>query len=86
MFSFSKEDTDQVEDEELPLYILAERLFNKDENRRQEIGHQKFMQTTVRKDCGSVTNRNLISQHRPISRQSAIRCSRGNMRGKLLKF
>ncbi|CAF1207640.1 unnamed protein product [Adineta steineri] len=66
-----KEDFDpDYEDEELPLYILAERLFTKEENRRQ-----KLAQTMIQ-------NENTTSQRRPpLSRHSAMRGSRGSIRG-----
>jgi hypothetical protein len=64
-------DPDEDEDEGLPLYILAERLFLKEENRRQRLG-----QTLGRNDYHS--------QRRLVSRQTTIRGSRGNIRGTYL--
>jgi hypothetical protein len=69
MFSFVvKDEFDEDEDEGLPLYILAERLFIKEENRRQRLA-----QTMIRNDFNSVLNGNITSQQRSLSRQSAIR-------------
>ncbi len=67
---FFQEDFDQDEDEDegLPLYVLAERLFLKEENRRQRLAQ---------------TN-DFPSQRRLLSRQTAMRGSRGNIRGKFL--
>ncbi len=72
-------DPDEDEDEGLPLYVLAERLFTKEENHRQRLA-----QTIVRNEYSSVGNGNSTSQRRPLSRHSAIRGSRGGMRGKFL--
>jgi hypothetical protein len=69
-----KEDLDEDEDEGLPLYILAERLFIKEENRRQRLA-----QTGLRNDFMAMLN----SQRRPPSRHAAIRGSRGSTRGKI---
>ncbi|CAF2964352.1 unnamed protein product [Rotaria sp. Silwood2] len=80
-FENKKEDFDQNDDEDegLPLYILAERLFTKEENRRQEAAaRQRLAQTIVRNDChNSISNRNITSQRHTLSRQSATRGSRG---------
>ncbi|CAF3457854.1 unnamed protein product [Rotaria sp. Silwood1] len=70
------------EDEGLPLYVLAERLFTKEENRRQEAARQRLAQTIVRNDYNnSTSNRNVTSQRHTLSRQSAIRGSRTGQRG-----
>ncbi|CAF0828042.1 unnamed protein product [Rotaria sordida] len=83
-FENKKDDYDQNDDEDegLPLYILAERLFTKEENHRQETARQRLAQTIVRNDCNSSTlNRNITSQRHTLSRQSTIRGSRGGLRG-----
>jgi hypothetical protein len=65
-------DPDDDEDEGLPLYVLAEQLFIKEENRRQRLA-----QTMIRNDFHSVLNGNITSQQRSLSRHS-----RGDLRGK----
>lgn len=84
-----KEDVEQNEDEDegLPLYILAERLFNKEENRRQDVARQRFATTMVRTDSNNSTlNRNITSHRNTISRHSGMRGSRGIQRGKSFRL
>ncbi|CAF3514399.1 unnamed protein product [Rotaria socialis] len=83
-FENRKEDFDQDEDEDegLPLYILAERLFTKEESRRQEAARQRLTQAMIRNDSSNATlNKNIASHRHALSRQSATKSSRGSHRG-----
>ncbi|UJR08350.1 hypothetical protein I4U23_012621 [Adineta vaga] len=70
-------DDDIDEDEGLPLYILAERLFAKEETRRPI-----HTESTIRNYCNSVEQGNGISssQRRSLSRHVSNRGSRRNLR------
>ena len=61
---------------------LKKQCFGKEENHRSEVLNQRLAQAVIRNDYHRILNRNLLSQRRSISRQSAIRGSRGSIRSK----
>ncbi|CAF0723011.1 unnamed protein product [Adineta steineri] len=87
-----EEDSDEDEDDEEPnLYDLEHRAFIEEEHRRQEaarqrLAHASSLAAVVRNDYAAALSGNSNSQRRPLSRQTAIRGSRGSLRGHFNNF
>ncbi len=84
---FLKEDSDD-DDEEPSLNDLEHRAFIEEEHRRQEaarqrLAHASSLAAVIRNDYAATLSGNTNSSRRPLSRQAAIRGSRGGLRGKV---
>ena len=84
---FLKEDSDD-DDEEPSLNDLEHRAFIEEEHRRQEaarqrLAHASSLAAVIRNDYTATLAGSTNPSRRPLSRQAAIRGSRGGLRGKV---